>query len=325
MMLADELILEIDQYLESESLKVSRLVCRQWCRVATPLLFQRAVLYCRESSQRFKEILGRAHLSRLIKVISFESTYDGKLGELNLIPLIAQPDMLRILPLPTHCDIHNHQTKYITKLARLDSTGDRALTPNLKEIHISTPGIPYLETTVFSNLRRIHIDAESVQLPEDFTFPVLETFHVTCNTLGIEMMIAFLNRHGRLQQLYLTLRITLGPLTEEFLDLIKNELRTSSSEKLVASIIKTAKEDACGESRLFLKIIHRQMTKWLDEELVKELNKKFVTVFGLLIGRQREIYRGALEEIRSAVQNPNAVEMTMAVDYQEGELPRFES
>jgi hypothetical protein len=79
--------LEIDRYLDSERLKVSRLVCRQWLRVATPLLFQRAVLYRPESSQCFKEILGRAHLSRLVEVISFESTYDGELGELNLIPL----------------------------------------------------------------------------------------------------------------------------------------------------------------------------------------------------------------------------------------------
>jgi hypothetical protein len=138
-------------------------------------------------------------------------------------------------------------------------------------------------------------------------------------------MIAFLNRHGRLQQLCLTLRILLGPLTEEFLDLMKNVLRTSSSEELVASIIKTAKEDAGGESRLFLKNIHRQITERLDKERVKGLNQEFDTIFGLMIGQLDKRYRSTWEAIRSAVQDPSVVEMTMVVEYQEGELPRFES
>jgi hypothetical protein len=312
------LILEIHGYLESASLKASRLVCRQWSEAATPLLFERVVLYRRESSQGFQEILKQAHLSRLIKVISFESTYDGELGELGIIPLMVQPEVLSILRLPTSCDIQHHQTKCITTLARLNSTGGRSLIPNLEEIHISTPGIPYLGTALFSNLRRIHIDAESVQLPEKFTFPVLEEFHVTCHTFGIDIMISFLNRHGKLQRLNVTLRVTLGPLSEAFLNLMGNVLRSRASEEFVVSIIGNAKEDACGESRLFLKSIHRQMTERLDKELVKELNQEFATVFRSLV----ELEYKRLEGMQNAVQDPNAVVATV-VDYQEGELPNF--
>jgi len=313
--------LGIIRYLESESLQASRIVCRQWCRVVSPLIFQHIILHP-ESLQRFKEILTQAHLSRLIKVVSFESTNDGKLGELSLIPLMVHSDVRHMHPLPTYCDIHHHQTKFVTKLACWNSNRNRALPPNLREIRISTPGIPYLGTTLFRNLRQIHIDAKSVQLPQDFTFPVLEEFHVTCNTFGIETMSAFLNRHGKLQQLCLTIRFTLGPLAESFLDLTKNVLKTNASEELVASIITNAKADARGESRIFLKSVHKQMTETLDKELAKKLNQEFVTVFGLLLER---MCHGKLEEIRSAVQNPDAVKMTMAVDYQEGELPEFES
>ena len=317
--------MEIGSYLEPAALKVSRLLCKQWCRIATLFLFQRAVLYGQKSAKYFKAILERPHLSANVRVISFESTYDGRFGELDLIPIVEQSDTLPLFPLPSSCDIYKHQTKFIAKLSGLDSTGSKALIPTLKEIQLSTPSIPYFGTILFINLRRIHINAESVQLPEYFTLPQLEKFHITCNTFGVEMMIAFLKRHGRLQQLCLNLRITLGPLTEELLDFMEIFLRTWLSEELVASITKNAKEEACGELRLFVKSIHEQMTSRLDEELVKQMNQGFITFFGLLMGQEREKYRRSWEEIRSAVQNHNAVEMTLVVDYQEGELPRFDS
>jgi hypothetical protein len=78
-------------------------------------------------------------------------------------------------------------------------------------------------------------------------FPVLEEFHVACHTLGIELMMAFLHRHGKLQQFYLTILLRLGPLDDAFLDLMENILRTRSSEELVASLIKTANEEAYGQ------------------------------------------------------------------------------
>jgi hypothetical protein len=182
----------------------------------------------------------------------------------------------------------------------------QAPTPNLREIRISTPGIPYLGTTLFRNIRQIHINAESVQLPERFTLPVLEEFHATCNTFGTETgteIIAFLNRHGKLQQLCLTIRSTLGPLTESFLDMTETVLKTNASEELVASIVENAKGDARNESRFFLKSVHRQMTERLDAELVKNLNQEFVSVFRLGMAWKRKAYYGTLKEIRSTVQN----------------------
>jgi len=83
----------------------------------------------------------------------------------------------------------------------------------------------------------------------------------------------------------------------------------------VASIVENAKGDARNESRFFLKSVHRQMTERLDAELVKNLNQEFVSVFRLGMAWKREACYGTLKEIRSAVQNPDAVKMTMVVEY----------
>lgn len=311
--------------LEPKSLKESRRVCRQFHRVATPLLFQRVIVYSPESLQRFKNILAEAELSRLIKVISFESA--DEFGEFNLISMMS--DLLQILRLPTSCEIYHHQTNLVAKLTGLNSNGDQASTLIPEEIRIVTPGIPYFATALFRNLRKIHIDTDSVQLPSHFRFTFLEELYISCNILGLDMLMDLLRHHGKLQQLYLIVRLTLGPLTKNLLNVTKKALQTQISSELVDSIIENAQEDAKKDahsgSRVLLASVHRQMIERCDEKQVKELSQRFVALFRLLKEREHEsYYSGVFEKIRNSVQNPDVVKTTILLEYQEGELPKFE-
>lgn len=305
------------QHLEPESLKVCRYVCWQWSRTATPLLFHHVILSRLKSTQHLKEILSRNHLSSPIKVISFTSEPEDELGTVKLLTLITNPDnMLKIWSLPTSCAISQHQTIVVAKLTGLHSTDTRV--PNLKELRIITPDIPYLLTRPFKNLRKIHIVAESVQLPSDFTFPLLEEFHLTWNTIGTNFLTDFLRRHGNLKQVHLTLIITIS-LTDALTDLISQVLQTGISDELVTLIIKDAKEEACGKSQIFLKNVYRQIVAKSNEESAKALNEEFATIFKLLEQAEEKRHRGALGAIWSAVQNPDVI--IFSTEYQEGAHP----
>jgi hypothetical protein len=188
----------------------------------------------------------------------------------------------------------------------------------LKELRIITPGIPYLVTQPFQNLRNIHIVAVSVQLPSYFAFPRLEEFHLTCTTTGANSLTDFLRRHGGLKKVYITLVIPII-LTEDFLNLIGDLLWAKMGEELATLIIKDAKEDACGQSQIFLNSVYRQISAKLDEESAKILNDEFATAFRLLKESDEKKHRGTLEEMWSAVQNPDVI--TFSAEYEEGAHP----
>ncbi|KFY02047.1 hypothetical protein V490_00662 [Pseudogymnoascus sp. VKM F-3557] len=319
--LPDELVFEIVRHLERKNLKLARNVSRQWYRVATLLLFEHVLVYRHESLKRLKGILSQAHISRSIKEISVEPA-DG--SEDSVISLTVNPDMLWILHLPTSCYIHHYQTSCVTRLASFNSKRDGEVAPMLEEIRIQTSDIPYLATSLFRNLRKFHINADSVQLSDRITLPLLEELHITSNTVGVDLLIGFVRRHGKLQQLCLALEMRLGPLKDGILSSLESILRTKLSDDVVTSIIANAKRDALGEMQLMLKSLHRQITEMFDEELVKELNQEFVSIFREW--KEVEYNKNSIiwKDIRSAVQNPEA-RIAISMEYQEGELPAFEA
>lgn len=313
-------------YLDPMTLKVSRYVCRQWYEVATPLLFQRVTLCRPESSHSLQQILDHTEISSLVKVLSFESPNDRGQRDIALLPLLASPAMMRILPLAMTCHIRQHQqTTFIATLACLNRDVNPFPAPLLNEIRIITSDIPYFGTSLFGSLREIHINAESVQLPPSFTLRSIEEISITCKQAGQELLIDFINRHKTLRKFHLTLLIAFGPLSLALQNIIKDALQTRVSEEDATSIVNGATENAQGESSVFLRSICREMIAKLDKTLVKALRGDLATLFRLLEIEAQEKHRRTQEEMRSVLDNRETIEMSVSGEYIAGEVPEFEA
>ncbi|KAF1347201.1 hypothetical protein EJ07DRAFT_143665, partial [Lizonia empirigonia] len=307
-----ELISEIFEAIDVESIASCRLVCKVWSRIGTSFMF-RDVVYNDSSSKNFHHIVLQDRFTAGMRTV----TVVAALATDILKSVVRENTLQKLVLRPTAGVIRQyHQNKFVTTLTSMRTKQACPILPALREIRLISNEKPYLPTLLFGKLRKLHIDMECVQFETHHNWPLLEILLLR-GIIDFAPLEAFLNRHTKLKQVQIATVSFLRPIVDSpglLPQLLRGILGTVLSTDLVESIMNHATEHADGHERSFLQHFYAQLDKMTDEETAKDLRHRIVGAFDTMLDYEFELSCAEAEGMRVQQHVADHLEVSCSIE-----------